>query len=85
MNEFTQKIKVTKDHLDELDHVNNVQYLYWAQEIAKSPNKAQAYNFGPKSGSTASVKDVIEIAKDNRRVPLFLLTQTSSKPTWKVD
>ena len=36
MNRFTQKIIVTKGHLDELDHVNNVQYLYWAQEIAKS-------------------------------------------------
>ena len=36
MNRFTQKIIVTKSHLDELDHVNNVQYLYWAQEIAKS-------------------------------------------------
>ena len=36
MNRFTKKIIVTKSHLDELDHVNNVQYLYWAQEIAKS-------------------------------------------------
>ena len=38
-------------------------YLILAQEIAKFPNKAQAYNFGPQSDSTASVKDVIEIAK----------------------
>ena len=36
LSEFSQKIKVTEDHLDELNHVNNVQYLYWAQEIAKS-------------------------------------------------
>ncbi len=36
MNKFTQKIIVTKSHLDDLDHVNNVQYLHWAQEIAKS-------------------------------------------------
>ena len=36
MNKFTQKIIVTKSHIDDLDHVNNVQYLYWAQEIAKS-------------------------------------------------
>ena len=36
MNKFTQKIIVTKNHLDDLDHVNNVQYLHWAQEIAKS-------------------------------------------------
>lgn len=39
-------------------------YLILAQEITKSPNKAQAYNFGPKPDSTASVKDVIEIAKE---------------------
>ena len=36
MNKFTQKIIVTKNHLDDLDHVNNVQYLHWAEEIAKS-------------------------------------------------
>ncbi|MEK9603528.1 MAG: thioesterase family protein [Flavobacteriaceae bacterium] len=27
---------VTKKHLDDLNHVNNVQYLFWAQEIAKA-------------------------------------------------
>ena len=27
---------VNKEHLDDLNHVNNVQYLYWAQEIAKT-------------------------------------------------
>ncbi len=25
---------VTKDHLDELNHVNNVQYVYWVEEAA---------------------------------------------------
>ena len=27
---------VSKQHLDDLNHVNNVQYLYWAQEVAKA-------------------------------------------------
>ena len=36
MNRFTTNIKVLKNHLDDLNHVNNVQYLYWAQDIAKS-------------------------------------------------
>jgi len=36
MNKFTQEITVISDHLDDLNHVNNVQYLHWAQDIAKS-------------------------------------------------
>jgi len=27
--------KVSKEHLDDLNHVNNVQYLLWTQEVAK--------------------------------------------------
>ena len=27
---------VNKEHLDGLNHVNNVQYLFWAQEVAKA-------------------------------------------------
>ena len=27
---------VKKKHLDEFNHVNNVQYLYWVQEVAKA-------------------------------------------------
>ena len=27
-------LQVNKEHLDELDHVNNVQYLHWVQEIS---------------------------------------------------
>ena len=39
---FTSTIMVSKEHLDALHHVNNVQYLYWAQEIAKAHlNKIQ--------------------------------------------
>ena len=33
---FILKHQVIKEHLDDLNHVNNVQYLYWAQEIAKA-------------------------------------------------
>ena len=34
MEPFEQKIRVTAAHLDELQHVNNVQYLQWVQDIA---------------------------------------------------
>ncbi|MDC1080981.1 thioesterase family protein [Flavobacteriaceae bacterium] len=34
MKPFQQTIRVTKAHLDELQHVNNVQYLQWVQDIA---------------------------------------------------
>ena len=27
-------LQINKEHLDELDHVNNVQYLHWVQEIS---------------------------------------------------
>ena len=36
MQRFVQKITVTAEHIDGLMHVNNVQYLYWVQEIAKA-------------------------------------------------
>lgn len=32
---FTKTITVTQDDLDELQHVNNVRYLHWVQEISK--------------------------------------------------
>ncbi len=28
-------LSVTEDHLDEMNHVNNVQYLQWIQDVAK--------------------------------------------------
>ncbi|MDA8917172.1 thioesterase [Flavobacteriaceae bacterium] len=34
MAPFEQQIEVTEAHLDELQHVNNVQYLQWVQDIA---------------------------------------------------
>ena len=33
---YISNVKVIIDHLDDLKHVNNVQYLLWAQEIAKA-------------------------------------------------
>ncbi len=34
-NIFQERITVTAAHLDELEHVNNVQYLQWIQDVAK--------------------------------------------------
>lgn len=36
VKKFRETIFVRKDHLDDNDHVNNVQYLQWVQEIAKA-------------------------------------------------
>lgn len=33
---FEQTLLVTADDLDELEHVNNVRYVQWIQDIAKS-------------------------------------------------
>ena len=33
---YISNVRVIGDHLDDLNHVNNVQYLLWAQEIAKA-------------------------------------------------
>lgn len=35
MQVFKKCITVTKDDLDELEHVNNVRYLQWVQDVAK--------------------------------------------------
>lgn len=35
MEVFTKTIVVTQDDLDELQHVNNVRYVHWIQEIAR--------------------------------------------------
>ena len=34
MSTFEIQIRVTEDHIDDLNHVNNVVYLQWVQEIA---------------------------------------------------
>ena len=33
---FIQHLAVSPSDLDDLNHVNNVRYVYWAQEIAKA-------------------------------------------------
>ena len=35
MNRFTQEKEILSEHLDEFNHVNNIQYLEWVQEISK--------------------------------------------------
>jgi len=40
MNTFTLERTVLAQHLDDLKHVNNVQYLYWVQEVAQAHWKA---------------------------------------------
>lgn len=36
MRVFEEEITVSKNDLDELNHVNNVIYIHWVQEIAKN-------------------------------------------------
>ncbi|EFK32936.1 Long-chain acyl-CoA thioesterase FadM [Chryseobacterium gleum] len=31
---YEKQIKVTKDHIDQNNHVNNVQYVHWVEEAA---------------------------------------------------
>lgn len=35
MRSYSKAITVSSEHLDELNHVNNVVYLQWVQDIAK--------------------------------------------------
>lgn len=49
-NTHQYDLQVNKNHLDELAHVNNVQYLHWVQEIAEAHWKSligkNPYPFG---------------------------------------
>ncbi|MEI7486459.1 MAG: acyl-CoA thioesterase [Chryseobacterium sp.] len=31
---YQKEIKVTEEHIDQNNHVNNVQYVHWVEEIA---------------------------------------------------
>ncbi len=42
MKAFTKTIQVQEDDLDNLNHVNNVRYLQWIQDIAKEHWKEKA-------------------------------------------
>lgn len=39
---FEQRLKVEKSHLDEQQHVNNVQYVQWVQDVAKAHWEARS-------------------------------------------
>lgn len=39
---FEQRIRVKPQHLDEQQHVNNVQFVQWVQDIAKAHWEARA-------------------------------------------
>ena len=36
MHIYEQELTVTKDHLDRLHHVNNIEYVRWVQDIAEA-------------------------------------------------
>lgn len=36
MQRYEKKLTVTQNHIDGLDHVNNVQYVQWVQDIAEA-------------------------------------------------
>ena len=40
MTVFEQTISVLPEHCDDLGHVNNVQYLHWAEDLAWAHSKA---------------------------------------------
>lgn len=42
MEIYTQEITVSLSNLDELQHVNNVQYVQWVQDIAEAHWKSKA-------------------------------------------
>lgn len=42
MKHYTKSIVVKKEDLDDLDHVNNVRYLQWVQDIAKEHWQTEA-------------------------------------------
>lgn len=35
MQTYTTELKVKSEHIDDLNHVNNIQYIIWVQDIAK--------------------------------------------------
>lgn len=50
MKSFEQQVIVGPEHLDALDHVNNVQYLQWVQEIAGAHWESLIEDQGEKYG-----------------------------------
>lgn len=50
MKPFEQRVIVGPEHLDALEHVNNVQYLQWVQEIAGAHWESLIKDQGEKYG-----------------------------------
>ncbi len=42
MNTYETTLVVTKEHIDDLNHVNNVHYVQWVQDIAKAHWQSKA-------------------------------------------
>ncbi len=60
MKEFTQLIEIRPDHIDALNHVNNVVYLQWVQDVASAHWNAIASDEMKKQYSWVVLKHEIE-------------------------
>ena len=67
MNKFTQEQEVLPDHLDDLKHVNNIQYLNWIQEISKKhwnkliTKKKKIVEFLEKESMVTTIKKILQL------------------------
>ena len=50
MKPYSIHTKVLPEHIDDLGHVNNVQYLYWVQEVAHAHWEELTKNLNGKLG-----------------------------------
>ena len=64
---FEMEIEVQKEHLDEMNHVNNVQYLQWVQDVAKAHWENRALTAWLKEYAWVALSHHIEYKK-----PAFL-------------
>ena len=70
---FIQHLIVEREHLDELEHVNNVLFLRWSQEIAKSHWEFLIGSLAEKTGVWMVRKHEVEYrleAKENDAIRL---------------
>jgi acyl-CoA thioester hydrolase len=54
---FTEELRVAKEHLDNLNHVNNVVYLQWVQDIAGKHWLSSSKEF--------SLENLVWVARDH--------------------
>jgi acyl-CoA thioester hydrolase len=64
---FQIELKVEKEHIDALDHVNNLVYLTWAQEVAR-----QHWNSKASKELARSIVWVVTRHEIDYRKPAFL-------------